>query len=154
MQTFRNDYVLTGIPNAEIYQQLVDYAKSKGVPVYKETVKEEYPRWPNLAFVSSELFSSELCGNCGVEGKEIITFEQFFQYCDNWSKCQPVTVKLNDDYTAKIEGNTVKVGCQTFEFEAIERMYNAMKKTAIERMYNAMKKTAIERMYNAMKKTP
>jgi hypothetical protein len=36
-------------------------------------------------------------------------------------------VKLNDEYTAVIENGKVKVGCQTFEFERIEALYNAVK---------------------------
>lgn len=114
MQTFRNDYVLKGIPSGKIYGQLVDYARSKGVPVYPETCESSYTVYPSLIFTSNEI--------CGISSKlshTPITFEQFFQYCDNWSKCQPVTVKLNDEYTAKIEGNTVKEGARLLNLKRL-----------------------------------
>lgn len=38
-----------------------------------------------------------------------------------------VEVKLNDTHTAVIENGKVKVGRQTFEFERIEALYNAVK---------------------------
>ncbi len=46
------------------------------------------------------------------------------------NKPKPITVKLNNQYTAIVNKETgkVKVGCSEFEFERIEELYNAIKK--------------------------
>jgi hypothetical protein len=36
-------------------------------------------------------------------------------------------VVLNDDYTAEVLEGSVKVGCQTFSFDAVEQLYEAVK---------------------------
>lgn len=126
MRTFQENDCLGNIPNAEMYAALIDYAKSNGVPVYYDTSKEGYTDWPNIIFNDKEL-----CGNHTEYGSAIrnwITFEQFFECCNNWRKCQPAKVKLNDEYTAEILDGKVKVGCQYFTFEAIEELYKATKK--------------------------
>lgn len=38
----------------------------------------------------------------------------------------PVEVKLNDEYSAKIENGSVQVGCQIIEFAAVEELYKAI----------------------------
>ena len=126
MRTFQENDCLGNIPNAEIWQQLREYAISKGVPVYQRDSIKSYTTYKNLKF-----FEGEICGNRSVYGRDQenwITFEQFFEYCDNWSKCQPSKVKLNDEYTAEIQDGKVKVGCQYFTFEAIEELYKQIQK--------------------------
>jgi anti-sigma28 factor (negative regulator of flagellin synthesis) len=48
---------------------------------------------------------------------------------DRLWKRETVSVKLNSEYTAKVDQSkkTVQVGCQTFEFEKIEELYKAIK---------------------------
>lgn len=126
MRTFQENDCLGNIPNAEIYQKLREYAASKGVPIYSEDNINTYNDYPNLRFDEGDI-----CGNRSEVGSmdcNWITFEQFFEYCDNWNKCQPAKVKLNNEYTAEILDGKVKVGCQYFTFEAIEELYNATKK--------------------------
>jgi len=126
-KTFQERMALGKIPNAEIYQQLIDYAKSKGVPVFKHCSSIHISDFPNLSFNNKEICGNG--GNYGSSSKDWITFEQFFEYCDNWKDSQPVKIKLNSEYSAEIINGKVKVGCQTFEFDAIEKLYNAIKNT-------------------------
>jgi len=126
-ETFKQGIALGKIPNKEIYWQLIDYAKIKGVPVYSDTSINSFDEYPNITFDIGEI-----CGNCdgyGSTNKKWITFEQFFNYCDNWKDNQPVKVQLNSQYSAEIIDGKVKVGCKTFEFDAIEKLYNAIKNT-------------------------
>ena len=125
MRTFQENDCLGNIPNAEIYWQLFEYAKSKGVPVYDRTEKSDSADYPNIFFDGDDL-----CGLIKDSDRVLnwITFEQFFEYCDNWSKCQPAKIKLNDEYTAEILDGKVKVCRQYFTFEAIEELYKATKK--------------------------
>ena len=46
-----------------------------------------------------------------------------------WKRKETVQVKLNSEYTAEVDrsSQTVKVGCQTIEFEKIEELYKAIK---------------------------
>lgn len=127
-KSFEQGMTLGKIPNQEIYGQLLDYAKSKDVPIYYGSSADNFDAYPNITFDSN----NQLCGNYanyGDTGRNWITFEQFFEYCDNWEDNQPVKIKLNSEYTAEIINGKVKVGCQTFEFDAIKKLYNAIKNT-------------------------
>ena len=46
-----------------------------------------------------------------------------------WKRKETVQVKLNSEYTAEVDrsSQTVKVGCQTFQFKKIEQLYKAIK---------------------------
>ena len=44
---------------------------------------------------------------------------------------EPITVRLNGEYSATVFKNYVKVGCQTFEFDAIDRLYVAVQKVGM-----------------------
>jgi len=125
-QTFETNTYLKDIPNAEVYEFLVKYARSKGVPVYEYTQRSSYSEFPAL------IFQDHICGakkEFGTRTKVNITMEQFFQYCDNWKEAQTHKVVLNDEYIAKIdfECSRVIVGCQNFSFNVIEELYNKIK---------------------------
>jgi hypothetical protein len=122
-RTFKDKTTVGQIPNAKIYEGLLDYARSKGVPIYSGSGGDEYDEFPNITFSSVEL-----CGNCstfGAEEKEWISIDQFFEYCDNWKQS---LIKLNDNYNAKInrDKQTIEVGCQTISFAAVEQLYKAI----------------------------
>lgn len=115
-------------PHPAMQKALIDYAVSKGVPVFEGTIKEldcrhdsQIKSWPNLNFNKGELTGS--CEDSNIE------ISQFYEYCDNWQACQPVEVKLNDSYTAKINAQhkTVTVGRQTFTAEKVIELAEKVK---------------------------
>lgn len=53
-----------------------------------------------------------------------ITFDKFLSL----KKELEIEIKLNDEYTAIISKDNVKVGCQTFPLSVIQELYNALKK--------------------------
>jgi hypothetical protein len=47
---------------------------------------------------------------------------------DDWTKIvntSPVTIKLNSEYSATLEGGVVNVGCQTFPIEILDKLVKA-----------------------------
>lgn len=128
-QTFKVD-MCVATPSKEIKESLYKYAKSKGVPVYVDAMCAEYfEDYRNIVFSGT---GNELCGNCSKlddKTKTWITIEQFIEYCDNWEECRPKTLKLTDDYTAKLDfqNNIVEVGCQKIDFEKVLQLAEMIK---------------------------
>lgn len=81
LRTFRVNDVCK-FPNAELYWQAFEYAKSKGVPVYENTYQSDFETYPSITFSDDEL---------SVDGtknpEQLITIPEFFQNCDNWKEC-------------------------------------------------------------------
>lgn len=72
-----------------------------------------------MGFINSELCGFTLNLN---NPFNVITFEQFFEYCDNWEYNSPF-VKLNDTYNAEIKAKGIQVGCQFISFDAVKELY-------------------------------
>lgn len=53
-----------------------------------------------------------------------ITFDEFLSL----KKDVNIEIKLNDEYTAIVSKDNVKVGCQTFPLSVITKLYNAVEK--------------------------
>lgn len=121
-KTFQQNTVVH-VPNVELFGFMIDYAKSKNVPVH--TTKDAWgDGYRNLNF-----YHGELCGNSAdflsnSYKYEWITIEEFFNYCDNWKNN---VIQLTDEYKAEIdkEKKVVKVGCQTIPFDKIKQVYEA-----------------------------
>lgn len=121
-------------PHPALQKALIDYAVSKGVPVYRVTNAnagdESYPMsWPNIIFNFHRIMD-----NLSIEGhpdNNWITVKEFYEYCDNWKECHRVTVQMNDKYAAKInaQDKTVEVGCQTFTFDKVLELADKIKQT-------------------------
>ena len=108
-----------------IYAGLLEYAKSKGVPVYPDTSFKTFTSFPNLIFSGREI-----CGNCSKALSSYhnsITVEEFYEYCNNYSAVLGIQtpIKLTRDYNAQFEKEgVVTVGCQQIPYEAIKQVYN------------------------------
>lgn len=107
---------------------LVEYALSKNVPVFRDTlehIREGNGSFPNVTWSNRELCGTYSSSDSMNNGKTWISVEKFMEYCDNWVDCKSVEFRLNNEYTAEINkiSKTVKVGCQTFSFEVIEKLY-------------------------------
>lgn len=105
--------------NAELFEFLVNYARSKNVPVYEGTNKDSHNRYPYLYFTNNHFVGSVKAGFT------VVSVEEFIKLCDEWNNDD---VKLNADYTARIDrkNKVVNVGCQQFSFESINNLYVAI----------------------------
>lgn len=90
LRTFRVNDVCK-FPNAELYEQAIEYAKIKGVPVWggagkwSESCKDRFNEFPNLGMDATRQICGWLNGN--INPKQEITIPDFFQFCDNWKEC-------------------------------------------------------------------
>jgi len=82
LKTFRVNYVCK-FPNAELYEQAIEYARSKGVPVYRGCKKGSFNAFPFLGLDGT----IEMCGFLSTNKSPNITIPEFFQNCDNWKEC-------------------------------------------------------------------
>ena len=82
LRTFRVNDVCK-FHNAELYEQAIEYARSKGVPVFSESKKSSFREFPNIFFK----YIGCLVGCANGEGYNEITIWEFFQFCDNWKEC-------------------------------------------------------------------
>lgn len=127
MNTFENKMTVGKIPNENIFQMLIDYAIGKGVPVYS-TTRGNYRNYPNITFDNEAM---QLVGNCAVYGdtsKTWISIEEFFEYCNKYSKIKGYeTVKLTSQYSAKVYNNRIEVGCQTIKPDALKELFKVAK---------------------------
>lgn len=123
-RTFKEGDILFGV-RYEIRSTLYEYAKQKGVPIYNKgnVNKDDCDYYPNITFNMGEL-----CGNKSSNNGREITLSQFFEYCDNWAELNnpAVQVVLNNEYSAIVTCDKVKVGCQEFTHEKIEELYKAV----------------------------
>lgn len=115
-KTFVENCIVGKIPNKEIYWEMIEYARLKGVPICSDTHKSDWDKYPNIIFTSSKLTGNR--SKYGDTSHTWITMEEFFECCDNW---KPSSLKLTSDYTAQIdfENKIVKVGCQSIPFEKV-----------------------------------
>lgn len=82
LRTFRVNDVCK-FPNAELYEQAIEYARSKGVPVYRGCKKGSFNAFPFLGLDGT----IEMCGFLSTNKSPNITIPEFFQNCDNWKEC-------------------------------------------------------------------
>ena len=108
--------------NAELFEFLVNYARSKNVPVYEATCKDSYNAGFRHLWFNGSIFC-EATPSCAINNHK--TVEEFIALCDEWANND---VKLNDSYTANIDrkNQIVHVGCQQFSFESINNLYVAI----------------------------
>jgi hypothetical protein len=62
-------------------------------------------------------------------------FESFSDYLRSLDR--PVEVRLNDDHTATVTRDGIKVGCQSFTHEAVERLHRASREARGEKIVEA-----------------
>lgn len=119
-RTFQHKDLTNPLPNAELYEWLINYAKSKWVPVHEGTNKFYYKEYPRLAFISNEING---CGTNDLHGLNLITIEQFIEYCDNWEEVKgKAHLKLNEEYTAEINREKKQV-LFSISFEKIDELH-------------------------------
>lgn len=117
--TFVENCRLIKIKNRHLYEMLIIYARSKGVPIYKETSEDFWEKMGlDLIFIHNNI--------CGInreineENQISISIEQWFEYCDNWD-LQSRLDKIGD-YNTFLDMGVLKVGCQIITFTEIQRI--------------------------------
>ena len=110
---------------AEQWAVIKAIAKANDVPIFRTTLEREYP-CENYAHLS--MLQGDLAGNRCIDGSDVaLSFETFISKMLGTYKDPNIEVVLNDRHTAIVSKDSVKVGCQTFSYEVIERLYNASK---------------------------
>jgi hypothetical protein len=108
---------------AEQWAVIKAIAQKQGIPIYKDNLSYTYPYkvFPHIKMHSD----GDICG-CRID-YSAIPFETFISKMLGIYKGPNIEVVLNNSHTAIVSKDSVKVGCQTFTHEAIERLYNASK---------------------------
>jgi hypothetical protein len=107
---------------AEQWAVIKAIAEKQGIEICSNLLKDGIFDWPNIRF--SEVF---IVGLRAIHSGDKIPFETFIAKMLGIYKDPNIEVVLNDSQTAIVSKDSVKVGCQTFTHEAIERLYNASK---------------------------
>lgn len=97
-----------------IQNMVIQTFRRNKIKVFEDTkcYDEEYPI---LFWDASEKMLSQTPSN---DDKEICSLEKFIEKFTN-----PNTLKLNDSYIAKFTKTCVEVGCQSFSYETIDKLY-------------------------------
>jgi len=103
--------------NPAIQKMVIDTFKSNGINVYKNTVEYD-PEFPYLYWDGDELTQSH-----GTEN--LLSLEKFMA---KFIAKESIEVKLNESYTAIVDEDGVRVGCQSFPHSVIEKLAEAVKK--------------------------
>lgn len=118
-----NRKIRFNLNNQILTEIAIDVLNANGVPVYEGTLGTGYDqKYPYLLWDHSQLiqvaesYSQHDLINCN-------SLEEFFSYF--FESLVPI-IKLTDEYSAEIQANKIKVGCQTISFEAVERVYVKM----------------------------
>lgn len=82
LRTFRVNDVCK-FQNAELWFQALNYAQSKGVPLFEGHTLNCFKRYDCIIFYPDRLDSF----NGKHEPHQYITISEFFQFCDNWKEC-------------------------------------------------------------------
>lgn len=112
------------------YQSIINsLVESFGIPVYGD--RNCLFKLNTGSFFCTYVDSGKICiayseGGYAAECDEVC-FADFIKYLlEVFDKKKPVSVKLNNDYTAEVT-NVIKVGCQTFPLSIIDDLANAVK---------------------------
>lgn len=112
----------------EIFKMCIDV----DILIYKETLEKPVDEsYPYLVFeddILTQLINKDRNSNRDL----IVSFEEFKAFLRGKGKYKeppkPITLKLNDEYNAEISKSGIKVGCQIFTHESIDKLYALSKK--------------------------
>jgi hypothetical protein len=107
---------------AEQLNVIKEIAEIRGIEVCSYFLKKGLSAFPNIIIVNGII-----AGLAVTNTDNEISFETFISKMLGTYKDPNIEVVLNDSHTAIVSKDSIKVGCQTFTHEAIERLYNASK---------------------------
>ena len=109
------------------YLAKIKILMSLGFPTNDDKTAEEYAdRWYGSYPIIG--ISSNKIGAWSNKISVTIKFTELVTACLNQVAAPDISIKLNDEYTAIIKGDTeiVEVGCQNIPFSKIEEVYKAI----------------------------
>jgi hypothetical protein len=103
---------------------VIAYFKQNGIPVYKHT-RDYQPGYPYLMWDGPDGQLTQ-AAFVAYGQRKVENAEEFLEMFENKSKW----VKLSDRYTAEVnyDTQTVKVGCQEFEFDRVLELADKIRK--------------------------
>ena len=111
------------------YNLAAKYLIAIGVPFYAPSAPHGADKFDNIfpymVWDGEEITASKSKDKHNSYEVQVDSFEEFITFFEI-----PVSidVKLNDNYTAVVKRDgTINVGCQTFTFDAMKELYNAVK---------------------------
>lgn len=119
---------LTLAQTKEIFKMCIDV----DIPIYEDTLKKPLDDvYPFLIFSSNNTLSQDT--GCWIDNSYIeVSHAEFKAFLRGKGKYtpppKPITLSLNDEYDAEISKDGVKVGCQTFTHEIIDKLHALSKK--------------------------
>lgn len=112
--------------SAESKEFLVGLYEKYVGPVTSRYVMVKKNSYPVLVFKNDDVYHSQTTVD-GIEDSKLVSFEEAVNSLINYKKFQPITVKLNTEYTAIVQHDgSVKVGCQTISKTAIKELIAAV----------------------------
>ena len=98
-----------------------------GLPISDETLKymDEDPRGSARDYPIVHCTCGSWSGTRSFDGK-VTPFKELFKTVLEGCFDETVIVPLNNEYEAEVSQNKVRVGCQTFTFEAVEKLAEAV----------------------------
>lgn len=108
----KGEYILNDI-DPIIVNLTIRLLRNLGVPIYEST-KDFEPLYPYLVWDGEEIIQSKVYG-----GREVINSPN--EFIDLFEK-HPIKMKLNAEYDAVVEGDTITVGCQKFPVGVLRKL--------------------------------
>ena len=118
--------------NETEYYAVIDALKRIGVKISECTKECDGTHLFLFIEPCGKSFETNAYNEYGIRGKGSVfifsNITSFIVECKQYMKgeIKPVEVVLNDKYTATVCETGVKVGCQTFSFTAIQKLYSAV----------------------------
>ncbi len=132
MKLIFKDKCIVKMPSRKVAENFAEVLVSLGLkPEYviganrvgkDKYFNEFYEKYPNIGINHGELDSFSLNSS-----ERTISIQEFMDKILNG--VQAVEIKLNEKYTAIVGDGKVKVGCQEFSFDVVEKLYKAVQES-------------------------
>ena len=114
------EYVIDRVLSLEETKEIFHLCIDNDVPIYEDTLKKPVDEIYPYIYFSGDL----ICQTKSDEKKLKLTFEEFKDYIQGkGKKLYNQKMTLNSQYEAIITKGGVKVGCQEFSHDIIEKLY-------------------------------
>jgi hypothetical protein len=109
------------------YNLAAKYLIAIGVPFYAPSKPHGADKFDNI-FPYMLWDGEEITASKSKYSNDEVQVDSFEEFIAFFEIPVSIDVKLNDNYTAVVKRDgTINVGCQTFTFDAMKELYNAVK---------------------------